>query len=292
MRRACWSDLRNEGDYDGMIAHHSTTSQDGTTIAFTRTGVGPGLIILPGNNRMAHDYEKIAALLGADRTIYVVERRGRGESGPQGAAYSVMREVEDVQAVMAATGATHVFGHSYGGLVALQTARIDPRVDKLIAYEPGVSIHGSFDISWLPQFEQAFNAGDPLKATAVFLKESKISSVSAWPKPLVYILAFLLLRGKSGKEMLSLMPNTPAELREVRRADSDGSEYGAIKADTLLLGGQNGSQPLIDVLPQVQRIIPHATYAILPGLNHNGPDLGPYEAIVAAVKNHLERGGQ
>lgn len=56
-------------------------SKDGTTIVYTQTGTGPGLVIVPGNNRMAHNYEKIAELLGVDFTVYVVERRGRGGSG-------------------------------------------------------------------------------------------------------------------------------------------------------------------------------------------------------------------
>src|SRR5262249_39532611 len=157
MELALTSDHSPGGVERRMIAKQFTTSKDGTPIAYTQTGTGPGLIILPGNNRMAHDYKKLAALLGTDLTIYVVERRGRGGSGPQGATYSVMREVEDLQAVMTATGATNVFGHSYGGLVALQAARIEPRITKLIAYEPGVSIHGSLDLSWLPRFERAFN---------------------------------------------------------------------------------------------------------------------------------------
>ncbi len=269
------------------ISTHDVRSKDGTSIAYTRTGQGPGLIVLPGNNRMSHNYEKIATLLRTDFTVYVVERRGRGASGPQGPRYSVECEIEDLQAVITATGAANVFGHSYGGFVALQAARTDRRIEKLIAYEPGVSVNGSFDLSWIARFEQAFNAHKPLRASAIFLKESKLSSVSSWPKPFISLLAFLLLRGKSGKEMLDLMPNTVGEVREVQRADSDGSEYGAIQADTMLLGGRKGARALIEVLPLLTEIIPHAGYAVLPRLSHNGPDLGPYEAIVAAVKSHI-----
>ena len=54
--------------------------------------------------------------------MYVVQRRGRGGSGPQGDRYCIERECEDIEAVRAATGARLIFGHSFGGLVALRAA--------------------------------------------------------------------------------------------------------------------------------------------------------------------------
>jgi pimeloyl-ACP methyl ester carboxylesterase len=263
-------------------------SNDGTTIAFTSTGDGPGVVVVPGNGRMAHNYEQLARQLGDAFSVHVVERRGRGASGPQGDHYSIAREVEDLNAVVAATGACGVFGHSYGGLVAMQCARCERQLEKLIVYEPGVSIDGSLDLSWLPRYEAAFHAGKLTRATAIFLRDSKLSVVSDWPQPVIYVLAFLLLQGRSGREMRNLMATNPSELREVQRADSDGSEYAAITADTLLLGGENGTKQLLAVLPKLQSIIPQATLEILPGLNHNGPDLGPFTAIVEAVRRHLQ----
>lgn len=259
-------------------------SKDGTVIAYVKTGTGPGLIIVPGNNRMAHNYEALAAQLADSFTVYIMERRGRGQSGPQGDDYAIEREVEDLQAIIDATKSTIVFGHSYGGLVALQAARTESRITKIIAYEPGVSINGSFDISWLPQFERAFRARKLVKAMAIFLKKAKNSEVYKWPRPLIYLLSAWLLSGKDGKEMRQLMHTTPAELREVQRADSNGDEYAAVTADTLLLGGERGSEPLLSALPQLQRILPHAQLKILPELHHNAPDLGPFKPISDATK--------
>lgn len=265
----------------------SVTSHDGTRIAYTKAGTGPGFIIIPGNNRMAHNYEPLAARLANTFTVYVMERRGRGESGPQGKDYALMREVEDVQALIDATQADTVFGHSYGGLVALQSGRIDRRIKKLIAYEPGVSINGSFDLSWLPEFEATYRAGKQVKAMAIFLKKAKTSDIYKWPRPLIRLLALFLLSGKSGKEMRDLMHTTSAEVHAVQDADSDGSEYASITARTLLLGGEHGSEPLLAPIPQLQKIIPHASSMILPGLVHNSPDLGPYDSLVAAIKKFM-----
>lgn len=264
---------------------NTTTSKDSTRIAYLATGTGPGLIIVPGNNRMAHNYEKLAARLADRFTVYVMERRGRGESGPQGESYTIEREVEDLQAIIGATSAAVVFGHSYGGLIALQAGRVEPRIKKLIAYEPGVSINGSFDVSWLPQFEQAFRAGKQAKAMAIFLKKAQISEVDILPFPFLYCLAGMLLSRKSGKEMRALMPTTPPEIREVQRADSDGRQYANITADTLLLGGERGSKPLLAAMSMLQDIIPQVHCQVFEGLNHNAPDLGPFDQVVEAIKN-------
>ncbi|HSX34044.1 MAG TPA: alpha/beta hydrolase [Candidatus Saccharimonadales bacterium] len=282
-----------------MTTTATTTSKDGTTISYTSTGADsgpsgaagnkPGVVIISGNNRMAHNYEKLAANLADNFTVYVIERRGRGQSGPQGENYTLQSEIEDVQAVLAATHSHNVFGHSYGGLIALQAAAQMPDIQKVVAYEPTVSINGSFDLSWLPQFEAAYKSGKTVRATVIFLKLARLSMVSTWPKPLLYILATLLLSGKSGKEMRALMPTTPAEIRETARADSDGSIYHTITANTLLLAGENGAKPIIEILPALKEIIPRAAYQLMPKLNHNSPDLGPVAGIAAAITNHFKQ---
>ena len=68
-----------------MQVYKKITSLDGTTISYAMDGQGLGIIIIPGNNRMTHDYRKISTLLVAKGfKVFVIERRGRGESGPQG----------------------------------------------------------------------------------------------------------------------------------------------------------------------------------------------------------------
>ena len=45
--------------------------------------------------------------------------------------------------MQAETGADRVFGHSYGGLVALQTARRTAAFRQIAVYEPAVVLDGS-----------------------------------------------------------------------------------------------------------------------------------------------------
>jgi pimeloyl-ACP methyl ester carboxylesterase len=116
-------------------------SKDGTTIGYQSIGKGPGVIVLHGVFSTSEDFTRFAEELSDLFAVHIIDRRGRGMSGPQGKEYSISKECEDVKAVQAATGATYVFGHSFGGFLALEAAIRDIYFDKMVLFEPGVSIN-------------------------------------------------------------------------------------------------------------------------------------------------------
>ena len=118
----------------------SIRSADGTAIAYCSLGSGEGIIVVGGALSRGEDYLPLARTLSESFAVHVVDRRGRGASGPRGPGYSIETECEDLIAVQRATGATSVFGHSYGGLVALETARRTGTFSRVAVYEPAVSI--------------------------------------------------------------------------------------------------------------------------------------------------------
>ena len=123
-----------------------------SSVDFLTVGHGPGLVVIPGSTRRAHHYRAIAEALSDAYTVHVVERRGRGASPPQGPGYGLEQEVTDAIEVLDETGSAQIFGHSFGGLVALHVG-LRRELDRLIAYEPGVSIAGSFPSGWMARFE-------------------------------------------------------------------------------------------------------------------------------------------
>ena len=106
--------------------HRAVRSDDGTVIAYHSLGHGPGLVVVGGVLSEASDYMALAGALAGGFEVHVMERRGRPGSGPQRPAHSLEDECADLAAVTAATGSAAVFGHSFGGLVALETARRRP----------------------------------------------------------------------------------------------------------------------------------------------------------------------
>lgn len=261
----------------------TVTSRDRTPIHVLSTGGGPGLVVIPGNNRRAHHYRALAGALATTHHVHVIERRGRGLSGAQGPDYGIEREVDDAIAVLEHTEAQLVFGHSYGGLVGLHLALRHP-LEKVAVYEPGVSILGSFDGTWLPDFTRLLHAGRHNAAMALFLKRTRLAPLGNAPMVMFRALAYLLLHGADGPDTRAMMATTPAEIGEIIRLDSDGSRYTAIDSPTLLLGGSKTPSYLTGVLPLLAGIIPQAQAAILPGLDHNAPDLNAPAVVAGQIR--------
>ena len=136
-------------DTDTSMASGRVTSRDGTAIGYLRTGRGPAVVILHGSMESARSHTLLAQALAGDFTVYLPDRRGRGMSGPHHADHGVRTEVEDLQAVLAESGAQMAFGVSAGGLVVLEAARTLPGLRKIAVYEPALA--GREQGSALPQ---------------------------------------------------------------------------------------------------------------------------------------------
>jgi len=99
-------------------------SMDGTEIAYETSGSGPALILVDGAlcYRSFGPMGELAKLLAPHFTVYIYDRRGRGESS-NSRPFTVEREVEDINALIEVAGrSAFVFGTSSGACLALETA--------------------------------------------------------------------------------------------------------------------------------------------------------------------------
>lgn len=113
----------------------TTTSADGTTIAYDRSGSGAPIVFVSGAFNDRHTLAPVAAALATSHTVVCYDRRGRGDSGDT-APYAVEREIEDLAAVLATVGGSAaVFGFSSGANLALLAASRGVAVSALVAYE-------------------------------------------------------------------------------------------------------------------------------------------------------------
>src|SRR5215469_10488837 len=118
--------------------NRTTTSRDGTAIAFTKRGSGPPLIIVDGAfcYRENGPATELATRLAQHFTVFTYDRRGRGESGDT-APYAVEREVEDLRAVAREAGeAPYLVGISSGGALILNAVVSGISVKEIALYEP------------------------------------------------------------------------------------------------------------------------------------------------------------
>ncbi|HEY9013188.1 MAG TPA: alpha/beta hydrolase [Devosia sp.] len=113
------------------------TSKDGTRIAYDSVGSGPAVLLVDGAlcYRGSGPALPLADELKDQFTVYTYDRRGRGESGDT-QPYAVEREIEDLQAVIAAAGGSvMLYGIFSGGALALETANRTAAVSKVFVYE-------------------------------------------------------------------------------------------------------------------------------------------------------------
>ena len=112
-------------------------SADGTHIAYERSGQGPAVVLLPGGSVDRHSNDGLAVALATTNTVYNVDRRGRGDSGDT-LPYAIDREIEDIAAVIDATGGPAVlYGSSSGAALALRAAAaLGDKVSRLVLWEP------------------------------------------------------------------------------------------------------------------------------------------------------------
>ena len=124
----------------------TVTSKDGTSIAYSKTGKGPTLLLVQGATAFrAFDpnLQVLADLLAGEFTTIAYDRRGRGESGDT-QPYSTDREIEDIAALIAANGGrAFVLGFSSGSVLSLEAAAAGLPIDKLVMYEPPFVLPGS-----------------------------------------------------------------------------------------------------------------------------------------------------
>lgn len=113
----------------------TTTSKDGTRIAFDRLGGGPPVILISGATADRQSNAPLAGILAADLTVFNYDRRGRGGSGDT-LPYALEREFEDIDALIAeAGGSANLYGISSGGALALEAAAAGLAIDRLAVYE-------------------------------------------------------------------------------------------------------------------------------------------------------------
>jgi pimeloyl-ACP methyl ester carboxylesterase len=154
------------------------TSADGTTIAYDKRGEGPPLVIVDGAlcSRRFGPSEAQAARLAERFTVYIYDRRGRGESGDR-PPYAVEREIEDLAALIdAAGGSAFVYGISVGSVLALRAAAaLGPdRLPRLALCEPPFSVGDEAEAAFAQETRHMMGllaAGRRGEAVSTFLSE-------------------------------------------------------------------------------------------------------------------------
>lgn len=260
----------------------TVTSADGTRIAYETHGDGPPMVLVHGGGTRRY-WDPVVPQFEDDYTVVASDRRGRGDSGDDD-EYSLEKEVADTRAVIdAVDGEPVLFGHSFGGLRALETARI-ASVAAVVAYEPAVLV-GEYreQADLVDRMQACLDAGDRREAMRLHLREvlhgGEIDDATfeqwleewpAWPDYARF--------AESTLRMNRVVENY--ELPETLDVDTP----------TLLLTGSEGPSHLQDSVRQVRDAIANSRLVEFEGLAHDGPTSDP-ERVAEAIRTFLDRIG-
>jgi pimeloyl-ACP methyl ester carboxylesterase len=263
----------------------AVVSKDGTRIGYLRVGRGPAVVLLHGSNESARSHTQLALALADAFTVYLPDRRGRGLSGPHRPDHGIRTEVEDLQAVLTASGAQKVFGVSVSALIALEAARTQPAIRQVAAYEPALLMDTTRYTGWVPRFDQEMAQGKVAAAliTSMYGLDLAPPAFKLMPRPQAEALTNIAMDSEDKQAasdavtMRKLAPTLRYEgLLLAETAGTIGS-FAAVPADVLLLGGDMERpafiRPAFDALA---RTLPHNRHVLFPGLDHGGSaDVGP-----------------
>lgn len=271
---------------------HTVTSRDGTVIAYRQIGRGPGLVILHGAMETGLSHLQLAEALASSFTVYLPDRRGRGLSGPSGPDYGMRKEVEDVDALLAATGAHTVMGVSAGALIALRAALELPAIRKAAIFEPPLSINGSVDMRWLPELDRELALGklDAALVTGMLGAQMGPAFMRKLPRGLLELMTRQMMASEQKKAkpgdvtMRALAPTLRSDFQLVGELADTLDDYRAIPGDVLLLGGSKSPAYLQQAVNALAQTLPGARRVVFAGLDHSatGPrEMGGKPELVA-----------
>jgi len=252
---------------DAANATSRARSKDGTTIAYSRVGSGPPVIVVDG----ALCYRKFgmaaqfAAALAPRFTVITCDRRGRGESGDT-APWSVEREVDDLAALIAAAGGSAaLFGCSSGAALALEAANRGLPITRLALYEPPFIVDDArppVAADFIPGIEAVVAAGRRGEAVARFMK------LVGMPGFLVAVMPLL-----PGWSKLKAVAHTlPYDLKivaqEQRGLPIAAGRYAGVKVATLAIRGGKSPAWMQHGVAAVANAVAGAELVTLPGQTH------------------------
>ena len=244
---------------DFRVNNGCVTSADGTTIGYIQAGNGPSLVIVHGSLQCSADWTRALPHLAKHFTCYVMDRRGRGNSGDS-EEYSLNKEYEDLKAVLEIAGSdAFVFGHSYGGICALETARTLP-ISKLAIYEPPLPAYKSVTAHALEAYKKAVatakNEQVLITGLTHFLRMNE-DSLS------------IFRNSKGWQKSIDLTPTWTREIHVIDELEMGVKRFSSIKSPTLLLSSSNSLKHHVEPVEALHGTLPNATRVTIPDQGHN-----------------------
>lgn len=235
----------------------TTTSADGTTIAYEQVGDGPPVVIVGGAFSTASDGAALAeALTDLGFRAITMDRRARGASGDKRDS-TPEDEADDLAAVIAAIGVDAiVLGHSSGAVLAMYAASRGVPIRALFLSEPPFRFDGGGrDASLAHRLQQLVDAGDSAEAVTTFQLEGV-----KLPREMVESIR----QSEMFPRLLPLAQSTVYDARLTAEIPFPTPEMLAVSLPVTVLRGEQTFPILIESADGLAERMPSAELVIVP----------------------------
>ncbi|MEU0265915.1 alpha/beta hydrolase [Nocardioides sp. NPDC006303] len=251
----------------------TTTSADGTTIAYDVVGTGPALVLVDGAMcyRGFGPSKELADAFSDRFTVYRYDRRGRGDSNiakpaAAGTMEAVEQEVADLGAVIeAAGGHAHLLGLSSGAFLALEAARAGLPIDKIVAYEAPLILddtHRPNDADMAQQVEALVEKGKRAAAVELFMRMVGMPLVAV--KVMRLTPAFKKLTPVAHTLVYDLGMCVPFQ----QGLPLPGGYFKNVSVPVLSVAGSKSPTYMTNAQQAISKAVPEGRYVVLDGQDH------------------------
>jgi pimeloyl-ACP methyl ester carboxylesterase len=249
------------------MMRREASSFDGTRIVYHQIGSGAPVLLVHGTLATTAMYEPIAKSLSRHYQVLLMERRGYGVSEDGERPGTLDAQALDIAAVLDAVGEpSYLFGHSAGGLVALQALPdTADRVRALALYEPPVALRGARLRPVLEQCRRLASEGRDMDAAVAFL-----SSIGS-PDPSLRRIASMLAHRVCG---------LIEDLECITSMSDEPGRWSASGTPILLLAGSESDRYAKQSIAVLQHELPASDTVVLAGQGHHPDDAGPVAAAL------------
>jgi pimeloyl-ACP methyl ester carboxylesterase len=244
----------------------TVTSRDGTRIGYERLGQGPPLILIDGAlcYRAMGPTLALGRLLASRFSVYVYDRRGRGESGNT-LPWSRDREVEDVAALVeAAGGSARLFGISSGAVLALDAACRLP-VPRVAVFEPPFMVdqeRAPVSADFIPGLQQCLSEGRRSETVKRFMR------LVGMPRILVALMPLF----PDWRKLIAVAHTVPYDMTLLDGTQSGRAlpreRWSGLTQPSLVIDGGKSPRWMRNGVSALAKLLPGSRYQTLPGQTH------------------------
>ncbi|HEU4993821.1 MAG TPA: alpha/beta fold hydrolase [Gemmatimonadaceae bacterium] len=260
---------------------------DGRRIAYREVGDAdaPAVVMAHCSGGSHREWVALSQELSGRYRVIVPDLIGYGASEPW-PANAPLRSFADVDVLVAfarlSRRPVHLVGHSYGGAVALDAARVlGARVRSLTLIEP-VAFHLLKPLGRISEWYEIHSLGERM-LKAMRLRQDREAArlftrywLGAW--------SWVLMSRRARDRVVATIGKVAAEFEALDRRDESPADYRNVTARTQLIVGSRTQRSARAVVEELLLLLPNVTVRELKGAGHMSPMTHPREVneLIAA----------